>query len=77
MQSQASTIVREKRKAQFDKVQEIVWEQAPFIYLVNKNSLSALAPNLQNAAPAMIRPQAYWNADNLVLAPAQVARNGR
>jgi peptide/nickel transport system substrate-binding protein len=77
MQSQASTIVREKRKAQFDKVQEIVWEQAPFIYLVNKNSLSALSPNLQNAAPAMIRPQAYWNADNLVLAPAQVARNGQ
>lgn len=77
MQAQASTIDRDKRKAQFDKVQEIVWEQAPFIYLVNKNSLSALAPNLQNAAPAMIRPQAYWNADNLVLAPAQVARNGQ
>jgi peptide/nickel transport system substrate-binding protein len=74
MQAQASTIEREKRKAQFDKVQEIVWEQAPFIYLVNKNSLSALAPNLQNAAPAMIRPQAYWNAENLAVAPAQVAR---
>jgi peptide/nickel transport system substrate-binding protein len=75
MQAQASTVNREKRKVLFDKVQEIVWEQAPFIYLANKNSLSALSPNLQNAAPAMIRPQAYWNAESLILAAPQVARN--
>ena len=75
MQAQASTIDREKRKAQFDKVQEIVWEQAPFIYLVNKNSLSALAPNLQNAAPAMIRPRHTGMPKISAVAPAQVARN--
>jgi peptide/nickel transport system substrate-binding protein len=77
MEAQASTIVREKRKAYFDRVQEIVWEEAPFIYLVTKNSLSALSPKLQNVSPAMIRPQTYWNADKLILGSSQLARSVR
>jgi peptide/nickel transport system substrate-binding protein len=77
MEAQAAAATRAQRKSYFDKVQEIVWEQAPFLYLVTKNSLSAVSPKLQNAAPAMIRPQTYWNAENLALAPAELARNGR
>jgi peptide/nickel transport system substrate-binding protein len=77
MQAQAATVVREKRKAYFDQVQEIVSDQAPFLYLITKNSLSAVSPKLQNAAPVMIRPQTYWNAEHLALAPAQLARNPR
>jgi peptide/nickel transport system substrate-binding protein len=77
MEAQAAAATDAKRKAYFDKVQEIVWEQAPFLYLVTKNSLSAISPKLQNAAPAMIRPQTYWNAENLALAPAELARNTR
>jgi len=77
MRAQASTVVREKRKQYFDKVQEIVSDEAPFLYLVTKNSLSALSPKLLNASPAMIRPQAYWNAENLILSPAQLASNVR
>lgn len=75
MEAQAATIDREKRKAYFDKVQEIVSDQAPFLYLITKNSLSAVSPKLQHAAPAMIIPQTYWNAEYLSLAPAQLARN--
>ena len=77
MEAQSAAVDREKRKACFDKVQEIASDEAPFIYLVTKNSLSALSPKLQNAAPAMIRPQTYWNAEHLVLAPAQLARAAR
>ncbi len=77
MQAQASTEVRVKRKAYFDKVQKIASEEAPFIYLVTKNSLSAFSAKVQNVSPAMIRPQTYWNADNLIMGPAQVARNLR
>jgi peptide/nickel transport system substrate-binding protein len=77
MRAQAATVVPEKRKAYFDKVQEIVSDQAPFLYLVTKNSLSAVSPKLQNVQPAMIRPQTYWNAENLAIAPAQLARNAR
>ena len=71
------TVAREKRKEYFDKVQEIVAEEAPFIYLVTKNSLSAISPKLQNVSPAMIRPQTYWNAETLFLGAPQVARNAQ
>jgi len=77
MQAQAASVDLAKRKNYFDKVQEIVSEQAPFLYLVTKNSLSAVSPKLHNVQPAMIRPQTYWNAENLVLEPSQLAKNGR
>ena len=67
MQAQASTMDREKRKAYFDRVQQIVWEEAPFIYLVNKNSLAAISPMLRNAKAVVLRPQTYWNAEWLYL----------
>jgi len=69
MKSQASTTDQSHRKVYFDQVQKIVWEQQPFIYLVNKNALSAVSPSLKNAVPVVIRPQTYWNAEDLYLAP--------
>jgi peptide/nickel transport system substrate-binding protein len=77
MEAQAATVDRDKRKAYFDEVQEIVSDQAPFLYLITKNSLSAVSPKVQHAAPAMISPQTYWNAEYLALSPAQLARNAR
>ena len=69
MQAQASTVDPKKRKASFDRVQEIVWEQAPFLYLVNRNSLSAVSPSLRNVAVSVLRPQTFWNVEHLYLAP--------
>ena len=68
MRMQASLIDRQKRKACFDQVQEIVSEQAPFLYLVTKNSLTAVSPAVRNAAPGVLRPQTYWNVESLMLA---------
>jgi peptide/nickel transport system substrate-binding protein len=65
MREQASSADSKKRKAAFDRVQEIVVEQAPFIYLVNRNALSAVAANVQGASPVILVPQTYWNADRL------------
>jgi peptide/nickel transport system substrate-binding protein len=65
MRAQASTTDNKKRKEYFDQVQQIVADQAPFIYLVNKNALSAISPNVHNAAPVVLRPQTYWNIDSL------------
>ena len=67
MTAQASAVDPRKRKAHFDRVQEIVWDQAPFLYLVYKNSLSATSPSLRNQAPVARWPQAYWNAERLYL----------
>jgi peptide/nickel transport system substrate-binding protein len=65
MRTQASSADAKKRKEAFDRVQEIAVEQAPFIYLVNKNALSAVSARVQGSIPVIIAPQTYWNADQL------------
>lgn len=65
MRAQASSADAKKRKESFDRVQEIAVEQAPFIYLVNRNALSAVAATVQGASPVILVPQTYWNAERL------------
>lgn len=67
MRIQASSSDEKKRKEAFDRVQEIVVEQAPFLYLVNKNALSAVAATLKEANPVILPPQTYWNAERLAV----------
>ena len=67
MKEQAASLDPAKRKVCFDRVQEIVVEQQPFIYLVNKNALSAVAATVANASPVALRPQTYWNIETLSL----------
>ena len=67
MRAQASTFDLKERKQAIDRVQEIVWQQEPFIYLVNKNAMSAVSTALHNAHPVVLRPQVYWNIDQLTL----------
>jgi len=74
MRTQASTLEMKKRKQAIDRVQEIVWQQEPFIYLLNKNAMSAVSTALHNAHPVVLRPQVYWNIDQLTLG-TEVARN--
>jgi peptide/nickel transport system substrate-binding protein len=74
MRAQASALDAKQRKQYFDKVQEIVWEQEPFIYLANKDALSAVSPSVRNVHPVVLRPQVYWNIEQLSLG-SEVARN--
>ena len=75
MRAQASSADPKKRKEAFDRVQEIVAEQAPFIYLVNKNALSAVSTSVEGATPVILHPQTYWNAERLTLhSTAQASR---
>ncbi len=67
MQVQASASDPKKRKEAFDRVQEIAVEQSPFIFLVNRNALSAVAMNVRGAAPVILVPQTYWNIEQLSL----------
>ncbi len=67
MRAQASTADPKKRKESFDRVQEIVAEQAPFIYLVNQNALSAVSSAVGGANPGILHPQTFWNAERLTL----------
>ena len=65
MRAQGSAADLKKRKESFDRVQEIAVEQAPFIYLVNRNALSSVSANVQGASPVILVPQTYWNVDRL------------
>jgi len=65
LHAQASAPSRAKRKELFDRVQEIMRREEPYIYLVNRNSLSAVSPRVQGAHPAAFYPQTFWNIDRL------------
>jgi peptide/nickel transport system substrate-binding protein len=74
MREQASSPNPKKRKEYFDKVQQIAWEQEPFIYLINKNSLSAVSTTVHNVHPVVLTPHVYWNIDQLWIG-SEVAKN--
>jgi ABC-type transport system substrate-binding protein len=63
-----------QRKAYFDKVQEIVAEKAPMLFLVNPNALSAVSANLKNVTPAALAPQIYWNVERLSIGQKYVSQ---
>src|SRR5579863_3847625 len=67
MRAQASSADAAKRKEAFDRVQEIVYEQAPFIFLINKNALSAVSTVVHGASPVILHPQTFWNAEQLTV----------
>jgi len=67
MRAQAAAMDANKRKQYVDRVQEIAWQQEPFIYLVNRDALMAVSPRLNNVHPVALRPQVYWNIDQLWL----------
>ena len=67
MRAQASASDFKKRKEAFDRVQEIVVEQEPFIFLINKNALSAISTTVHGASPVILWPQTYWNAERLTV----------
>jgi peptide/nickel transport system substrate-binding protein len=71
MRAQASSADPKKRKESFDRVQEIAVEQAPFIFLVNRNALSAVAATVQGASPVILVPQTYWNVERLTISSAK------
>lgn len=72
MREQASAPTEKQRKARFDRVQQIVSEQQPFIYLINKDVLMAVSPSVVGTAPVVLNPQAFWNVETLRLDAGQL-----
>ncbi len=69
MRGQATALTDKKRKEKFDRVQQIISEQQPFIYLVNRDVLTAVSPAVLGAAPTVLNPPAFWNIDVLQFKP--------
>lgn len=55
------------RKAAVDRVQQIVADEAPFIYLAYPNVLAAISPRIEGVQPAVIAPELWWNVEDLRL----------
>jgi peptide/nickel transport system substrate-binding protein len=53
------------RKQIFDQVQEILWREAPVIFLVHPNVLMAISPDLTNVTPSPLPPRFYWNIEQV------------
>jgi peptide/nickel transport system substrate-binding protein len=51
----------EKRREAFNKVQHIVGEQQPMIYLARENLVVAVNNNFKNIRPSVLRPHVMWN----------------
>lgn len=69
MHAQSSATTDKQRKADFDKVQQIVAEQQPFIYLVNKDAMSAISAAVVGSSPSVLDPHAFWNVEVLRVGP--------
>jgi len=71
MRSQASATTEAQRTAAFNRVQEILYEQEPFIYLVHPNALAAVSTRVKNVQPSTLQPRLLWNIEFLDLVPGK------
>jgi peptide/nickel transport system substrate-binding protein len=67
MQQQMVTLDHAKRKQLYDRVQQLISEQLPFIFLATPNILAAADPRVGNFHPAALDPYTLWNADELYI----------
>ena len=63
MQLQASAHDERERRRATDRVQQIVFEQQPFIYLVYPNALYAVSPLLSGVQASVLQPTVVSNID--------------
>ena len=69
IQKQLVTLNYQQRKKIYDRVQEVLAQQLPMIYLVCPNILVGAQENLGNFHPAIIEQYTFWNAEELFWHP--------
>lgn len=67
MQQQMTTLNYERRKAMYDRVQQLVRENLPVICLVSPDVLVGATERLGNFRPALLGNHTLWNAEELFL----------
>jgi peptide/nickel transport system substrate-binding protein len=73
MESQLVTLNYRRRKELYDRVQQIVAEQVPLVFLASPHVLVAARPDIGNFRPAVLGPQTLWNVDELYFRSALVS----
>jgi peptide/nickel transport system substrate-binding protein len=65
MNEQMVTLNYQKRKKLYDRVQQIIAEQFPFIFLATPDVLTAAKSDIGNFQPALLEHYTLWNADQI------------
>jgi ABC-type transport system substrate-binding protein len=65
MQQQMVTLNYQKRKQLYDRVQQLISENLPFIFLATPDVLVGAKREVGNFHPALLDPYTLWNADQL------------
>lgn len=67
MNLQAGADGMSQRRKAVDRVQQIVADEQPFLYLVYPNTLDAISTRLEGVQPSVIQPGLTWNPEMLHL----------
>jgi len=65
MQQQMVTLDYAKRKQLYDRAQQLIAQNLPFIFLGTPNILASASSRVGNFHPALLDPYTLWNADEL------------
>jgi peptide/nickel transport system substrate-binding protein len=71
MAQQVSTVTYPERKRLYDRVQQLMAEELPLIYLASPDILVGAKARLGNFKPAILDHYALWNIEELFWRPAQ------
>lgn len=67
MKAQMTTVDFAKRQQIFNRVQQLVRQQQPVIFLVSPDILAGASDRVGNFQPAVLNSYALWNADQLFI----------
>lgn len=67
MEQQIVTLNYKKRKQLYDRVQQLIAENLPFVFLATPDVLVAAKNQIGNFHPALLDPNTLWNADELYI----------
>ena len=65
MRREISVMARGERKRMFDRVQVLMAENVPMVFLVSPHVLAGAKRSLANFQPAVMAPNTLWNVDEL------------
>jgi peptide/nickel transport system substrate-binding protein len=76
MQQQLDTLGFDQRKKLYDRVQQILADYQPMIFLASPDILTGAKNNIGNFRPSVLEPYVLWNVEELYIRnePARVSR---
>ncbi len=76
MQRQMVKLKYKERKHLYDEVQEIIANNAPFVFLATPDILVGAKKNLANFKPAILDPNTLWNVEQLYYSSGNAVHSG-